>query len=247
MGKGGAGKSSVAGLFVRTLAARGEPVLALDSDPMPGLAYSLGVPLTDAGIPEEAVEENPEDEGPRYRLRGDLSPQEAVERYAAVGPDGLRFLQFGKPRGHASALRFSQLAFRAITRDLPDGHWHIVGDLPAGTRQAFFGWGSFARTVFVVAEPTAKSLLSARRLARLANDENAPRVWAIANRVDDDSDVDLVARRTGLEVIAGLPHDEELAEADRRGAALADGAGDGPVARAVASIVERLLAEEAQR
>lgn len=246
VGKGGAGKSSVAGLFARTLAARGEPVLALDSDPMPGLAYSLGIPPSDSGIPEEAVEENPDEDGPRYRLRDGLTPEEAVERYAATGPDGVRFLQFGKLRGHASTTRLSQIAFRTITRELSDERWHLVGDLPAGTRQAFFGWGSFARTVFVVAEPTAKSLLSARRLARLANDEDAPRLWAIANRVDD-GDAELVARRTGLEVIAALPHDEALARADRRGEALADGSGDGPVARAVASIVERLLEEEAKR
>lgn len=34
VGKGGAGKSSIAGTFARLLAVTGQPVLALDSDPM---------------------------------------------------------------------------------------------------------------------------------------------------------------------------------------------------------------------
>ena len=41
-GKGGAGKSVIAGTLAGLLARRGHRVLALDSDPMPGLTMSLG-------------------------------------------------------------------------------------------------------------------------------------------------------------------------------------------------------------
>ena len=51
VGKGGAGKSAIAGTFARALARRGEPVLAVDSDPMPGLAYYLALQVTYAAIP----------------------------------------------------------------------------------------------------------------------------------------------------------------------------------------------------
>ncbi|MDP8932341.1 MAG: AAA family ATPase, partial [Actinomycetota bacterium] len=37
VGKGGSGKSALAGTLARALARRGESVLVLDSDPMPGL------------------------------------------------------------------------------------------------------------------------------------------------------------------------------------------------------------------
>ena len=57
VGKGGAGKSSLAGTFARVLAETEHRVLALDSDPMPGLAYSLGLPSVDTGLPDEVVEE----------------------------------------------------------------------------------------------------------------------------------------------------------------------------------------------
>ncbi len=56
VGKGGAGKSALSGTFARVLARRGDRVLALDSDPMPGMAFSLGVPASDAGLPDDVVE-----------------------------------------------------------------------------------------------------------------------------------------------------------------------------------------------
>ncbi|HUG84110.1 MAG TPA: ArsA-related P-loop ATPase, partial [Euzebya sp.] len=80
VGKGGAGKSAIAGTLARLLARTGGDVLAVDSDPMPGLALSLGVPVSDAPIPDDAVEERPEgSEGPRFTLRADLTAHEAVQ------------------------------------------------------------------------------------------------------------------------------------------------------------------------
>jgi CO dehydrogenase nickel-insertion accessory protein CooC1 len=49
VGKGGAGKSVIAGTLARLLARRGERVLALDSDLLPGLALSLGAEQPAAG------------------------------------------------------------------------------------------------------------------------------------------------------------------------------------------------------
>lgn len=243
VGKGGAGKSAIAGTFARLLARAGGPVLAIDSDPMPGLAHSLGVEVTDAPIPDDAVTERREgEEGPRFRLREGLTPVEAVERYAVRGPDGVRFLQFGKLRGPAAALVRSQYAFRQIVEDL--NGWSVVGDLPGGTRQPFFGWAGYARTVLVVVEPTAKSLLSARRLSRLARGKQAPDVLvAVANKVRAAADVELVRRRSGLDVVAAVPWDEELAEADRRGVPVIDRAPDCDAVRAVESLVDELLDE----
>ena len=96
MGKCGAGKSSLAGTFARVLAGTGERVLALDSDPMPGLAFALGIDRSDEGLPDEAVEGYDDNGRRRYRLRDGLSGTGAVEQYAIVGPTGVRFLQLGK-------------------------------------------------------------------------------------------------------------------------------------------------------
>jgi len=246
VGKGGAGKSAIAGTFARVLARRDGPVLAIDSDPMPGLAFSLGVARSDAPIPDEAVQERAEgEEGPRFRLRDGLSAAEAVQRYAVEGPDGVRFPQFGKLTGSVAGLMRSQSAFRQIVTGLPQDGWNLVGDLPGGTRQAFFGWADFARTIVVVAEPTAKSLLSARRLARLAQAKHPPdAVVAVANKVRDPADISLVEERSGLEVVGAVPWDEAFATAERQGRAPLDAVPEAPAVLAVTALLDRLRRSE---
>jgi CO dehydrogenase maturation factor len=243
VGKGGAGKSAISGTFARILAREGHKVLAIDSDPLPGLAYSLGLAIDHSPpIPDDAVVERKEgEEGPRWRLNPEVDPFEAVEKWSVEAPDGVRFLQFGKIKGDQNLWR-SQIAFRFVINKLPEGRWNVVGDLPGGTRQAFTGWGSWAHTVLIVVEPTAKSLLSGRRLARMADldPENPKRVMAVASKVREPDDVEMIAKGTGLEVIASVPWDEELAEAERRQLAPIDFAPDAPAVRAVESLVERL-------
>jgi len=246
VGKGGAGKSAIAGTFSRALARQGDKVLAVDSDPLPGLAFSLGLAIDHTPpIPDDAVVERKEgEEGPRWRLNPDVDPFEAVDRWSVEAPDGVRFLQFGKIKGDQNLWR-SQIAFRFIINQLPAGRWNVVGDLPGGTRQAFTGWGSWASTILIVVEPTAKSLLSGRRLARMADldPENPKKVLAVASKVRQPDDVDMIARGTGLEVVASVPWDEDLAEAERRQLAPIDFAPDCPAVRAVESLVERLSEE----
>lgn len=240
VGKGGAGKSVVAGSFARMLGRRGRRVLAVDSDPMPGLAFSLGLEGVDAPLPIDVLEEVDDGEGPRSRLT--ISALEATQRYAAAGADGVRFLQFGKLRGPVGPYARSQQVFRHILAGMVEEDWDVVGDLPGGTRQPFFGWGRFADTVIVVAEPTASSLLTARRLAGLARADPAPRrLVAVANKVRHQDDRLLVGEATGLEVVGAVPLDAGVLEADRRGRAPLDVAPSGQAMVAIASLVDTIL------
>lgn len=246
VGKGGVGKSAIAGTFCRALARQGHPVLALDSDPLPGLAFSLGLAISDAPLPDEAVREKAEgEEGPRFRLRDGLTAEGAIDEYAATAPDGVRFLQFGKLRSSTGRALFrSQWAFRQIIRELPEERWNIVGDLPGGTRQPFTGWADYAHTILIVVEPTAKSLLTGRRLARLAMDAEHPRrIVVVANKVREKGDVAMVTERTGLEVLGAVPWDEDFAAAEQKMAAPIDMAPDSAAVQAVESLVEQLSEE----
>lgn len=244
VGKGGAGKSSVAGTFARLLAQTGERVLALDSDPMPGLAFSLGLPQSDAGLPDDAVQAYEDGDGrTRYRLRDGLSGTGAVEQYAVRTAEGVRFLQLGKAHGPTWSNTRQHFAFQRVLDDLPGNGWSIVGDLPGGTRQPFLTWGRYAQTFLVVVEPTPASLLTARRLARLAETDRAPRVLAVANKVREDGDAEQVAERTGLQVLGAVPFDPGLAAADRLGRAVLDSDPSGATVTAVRSLVEALISE----
>ena len=252
VGKGGAGKSTIAGTFARLLARRGQPVLALDSDPMPGLPYSLGVAVDDCPIPDDVVV--PGGEGrPRWVLRPDLDAAGVIDRYAAVCPDGVRYLQFGNLWGHVVRLQQAQHAWSQVVEELDRDEWHLVGDLPGGTRQAMFGWARYANTVCLVVEPTVKSLHTARRLLTLPQARWGPsKLVLIVNKARDDADAVKVSDRLGVQPAAVVPHDADTVRADRRGAAPLDTAPDGLLAQAVDGLVDRVvslysLGEEVER
>ncbi|MBA3311350.1 MAG: hypothetical protein H0U28_15075 [Nocardioidaceae bacterium] len=240
VGKGGVGKSSLAGTCARLLARSGERVLALDSDPMPGLAFSLGADRVDEGLPDEAVQEYDDDGRRRYRLRDGLTGPDAVERYAVRGPDGVYFLQLGKARGPRWNNARQHFGFQQVLDDLPGEGWSIVGDLPGGTRQPFMTWGRYAEMILVVVEPTPASMLTGRRLARLAAMDGGPRVAAVANKVQEPGDGERVGQRTGLPVLGVIPFDSELVMADRLGRAVLDHDPEGSTAMAVRSLVDAL-------
>ena len=252
VGKGGAGKSTLAGTFARLLARRGRPVLALDSDPMPGLPYSLGVGVDDAPIPDDVVVEGPPG-GHRWVLRPGLDAGAIVDRYAAQCPDGVRYLQFGNLWGHVVRLQKAQHAWSQVVAELDRDRWHLVGDLPGGTRQAMFGWARYADTVCLVVEPTVKSLHTAKRLLTLSEAPWGPsQLLLVVNKARDDRDAARVSERLGLEAAAVVPLDPDAGRADRRGAAPLDANPQGRLGRAVDGLVAHVrslypLGEEAVR
>lgn len=89
VGKGGAGKSVIAGTMARVLGPRGHTVLALDSDLMPGLAESLGMGLGAEARLDDAAERG-DDPGGLYRALRALERDGLVHSAwepSASGPD----------------------------------------------------------------------------------------------------------------------------------------------------------------
>lgn len=231
VGKGGVGKSMVAGTLARLFAQGGHRVLALDSDPMPGLAISLGMGNLTEPMLNDAVEK---DLNNRWHLKPGIGGARAVSRYSVVGPDGVRFLQSGKSdstglwSSFASVSAFGQVVHR-IARDGVLADWSIVGDLSAGTRQAAFHWAPYASRYLVVVEPTWKSVLTGRRLVGFASDRGAAQIDVIVNKATDGDGPKWVGEELDIQPIAVLPEDSSVALADRDGRALVDVAPESPV------------------
>jgi len=242
VGKGGAGKSSIAGTLARLLARRGQPVLAIDSDPLPGMPYALGIAVDDAPIPDDVVVEQTNGSN-QWELRPDLTPQALVDKYAVVCPDNVRYLQFGNTRGHISTMRRAQSAWSQVVREIDPTAWHLVGDLPGGTRQAMFGWAKYADTVIVVVEPSTKSLHAAKRLLNLSNADWAPRqLLLVANKVGDESDVRRIEERLGRLVSAAIPLDAAVYGNDRHGRSPLDGKDSLAFVGAVNALLDHIIA-----
>lgn len=237
VGKGGAGKSALSGTLARVLARRGHRVLAVDSDPMPGLAVSLGLHVGDDALLDGYAERSEED---GWQLT--LDAEQLVDKAALVGPDGVRFLQFGKvDSASLRPFRSSLQALWGVTHGLADTGWTVVHDFSAGTRQAFAGWGGATHGFVFVVEPTMKSVLTARRLAGLARTQGSPRVAVVVNKVREPQDREQVAAKLPeLEIVGEVPYDPALAEADAAGHAPLDHAPDCPAVMAVSTVATTL-------
>ena len=242
VGKGGTGKSMIAGTMARLLGRRGTPVLALDSDPQPGLSLSLG--SGPDPFPPPLVDAARQDGEGRWGWSEGITAAIAAQRFATDAPDGVRLLIRGKPgpEGYRPIMSASK-AFWEVTHGLVDApefrDWAIVGDLPAGPYQVADDWAPYARAYLVIVNPTMQSAMTARRVARLARLRTPDAaVLIVANRVTGDDDVRHLEKLVREPVFASVPADEEVAAAERRSAAPLDAA---PGSAAVAAI-ERLIA-----
>lgn len=100
-----------------------------------------------------------------------------------------------------------------------------------------------ADVMLIVVEPYYRALETAARIAPLARGLKIPRLLAIANKLRDDEDREVVreyCRSHGLEIAAEIPFDEAVREADRSGRTALDAAPDGPAARAMTELSGRL-------
>jgi CO dehydrogenase maturation factor len=237
IGKGGAGKTVISSTLARTLAARGRKVFAADLDTCPGLAFSLGIPVDDAGLPPEALEEQPA--APYgWQLAAGVTPQEAVERFGAEGPQGIRFLGLGKigsaDKGKA---RMSVAAVRQILMGFAAPDWDVIADLEAGPTTPFENYHEFAEDVVVVVGPAWRSAMTARRLLPMVGDR---RLTIVANRFRDEPD------HPGFTPAIRIPNDPSLTQAEREGRSPFEACPDSPAVQEIVRLADLLLAQAAQ-
>jgi CO dehydrogenase maturation factor len=250
VGKGGAGKSVVSANLARMLARRGHRVLALDSDTLPGLAFSLGAEVPDDPPLNAAAEQN--DKG-RWRLKPGIGPVRAVQRFATDAPDGVRLLQIGKTDKRGLAInRASHNAFYQVIHRLDGAQslrdWVILGDLPAGARQTAFDWAPYAERFLLVVEPTWQSMLTARRIVRIAGGMREGAEFSlVVNKVAEPGDAERVQEFLGVPLIAAVPVDEDVRSAERAGVALLDHAPDSAAVKALELLADALDAGSIER
>lgn len=232
-GKGGSGKTTIAGTLARLLARRGMPVVAIDGDTNPNLAQSLGV---EAGaelvaLPTDLLvrKEDPNADPPS-ELK--ISIEEVLDRYGTPAPDGVRLLVMGKVEhaGRGCKCRAHSVA-RYVIADLLEyagGDRELVVDMEAGLEHLSRGTTRHVDVLLAVAEPYYRSLETARRVYELARELGIDQVRLVANKVRDAAESEAIhtyAERHGLELLAEIPHDEAVLQADLQGKALLDAAG----------------------
>ena len=99
----------------------------------------------------------------------------------------------------------------------PDSH-DIVVDMEAGLEHLSRGTGKHVTRFVAVVEPYYRSMETARRIAQLATELGVPDVLAVANKIRTAADREAVTgfcASHNLPIVAEVPYDEELSEAER--------------------------------
>lgn len=236
IGSGGAGKSVISATLARLLGRTGHKVVAVDLDPNPGMAWSLGVPPSDAGLPDGAVIRR-EDGLYGWGLAEGIDPADGIDRFAVEGPDGVRFLSSAKIDRGDHAVTHHLGALLQIVRAAPSC-WDMVGDLEAGTTTPYEGYASFAEQLVVVVTPSWRSGLAGRRLCGLFPDQ--PLV-VVGSQFRGEAD------HPGLPAVLRVPFDPDVREAEQRGVAPLDACPESPAIAVIAELADMLATKEAPR
>ena len=226
-GKGGVGKTSVAGVLAEFLAKKAFKVLAIDADPAPNLALTLGIP------PEEAdkivpISERKEllasktDTGFSGVYRLSFSVDDIVEKFTVKSPYGVNLLVMGTVKSAdqgctcpANAVIRALLRHLLVARDEA-----VVMDTEAGVEHMGRGTARHVDTMLIVADPGVKSLETAKKIYRLADEAGIKRILLVGNKVADSRGEQVIrefATDNGISLSALIPYDDMLLKADMLG------------------------------
>lgn len=241
-GKGGSGKSTIAGALARHLAMAGESVVALDADPNPNLGVPLGVspevvesmtPILNALIDAGYTHDKPKPPA-----------EELLQRYGVDAPEGIRLVATGKiERPSDSCLCCgSHNTTRQFFADLPDLDRTVVADLEAGLNDLIWASPGSDDVVLVITEGSAKSTQIARRAVDVARQLGVKRIIGVANRSVGTTDLDAIRAALDVDEILTVPEDPAIEAADQQGRAPMDTAPTSPAMAAIASIAELVRA-----
>lgn len=257
VGKGGSGKTTLAGTLARVLAKRRHRVLAIDGDPNPNLALTLGMTRDDAdrirSIPSSLVEAVAGSGPAPATLRLTMERDRVLGEYAAQAPDGVQLIVMGKPAdGSAGSgcMCASHRAVRGLIAEMTSAGDHTITDMEAGLEHLKRGTARNVEAMLIVAEPYYRSLEAASRTFSLANELKIPHVYAVANKVRGDADrdaIDAYCKQHGMPVIGVVPFDERFVEAEAAAQAPADFAENSAGMRAIEAVADRVIALEAER
>jgi CO dehydrogenase maturation factor len=255
VGKGGSGKTTLAGTLARVLARRRHRVLAIDGDPNPNLALTLGMARDDAdrirSIPASLVESVTAPSGPAT-LRLTMERSRVLSEYAVQAPDGVQLIVMGRPAdGSAGSgcMCASHRAVRGLIAEMSDAGDHTITDMEAGLEHLKRGTARNVEAMLIVAEPYYRSLEAASRTFSLASELKIAHIYAVANKVRDDADRDAIqayCSQHGMPLIGFVPFDERFIAAEQAAQAPVDFAPGSAGMVAIEAVADRVIALEAR-
>jgi CO dehydrogenase maturation factor len=226
-GKGGVGKTLIAGVLASGFAARGLKTIAIDADSSPNLALTLGLSAEEARkiVPiseNKALVESKTGTGYSGVYRLSFTVDDIVRDFAVSTPLGVSLIVMGTVKAmEAGCMCAPNAVIRAMLRHLiVERDEAVVLDLEAGVEHIWRGTARQVDDLLIVADSNLKSLEIAKHIYDLASRAGMKRLYLVGNRVMNSAQEEAIrsfAEKNELPVLAIVPFDAKVTEADMLG------------------------------
>jgi len=216
-GKGGTGKTTMAGLLVKYLTKNGKtPILAVDADSNANFNEVLGINAPETlGCAREDMKKGNVPEG----MTKDIFIQMRLEE-AIIEGDGFDLIVMGQPEGAGCYCAANSLLCQFLDR-LQDNYPYIVMDNEAGMEHISRLTTHDVDVLLVVSDSSRRGLQAAVRINQLADELNIGigKSYAVINQIKEPpADAVLkILEEAGLQLAGTVPADDAVYEYDLAG------------------------------
>jgi CO dehydrogenase maturation factor len=253
-GKGGTGKTTVAGMIVRYLAEQKKgSILAIDADPSSNLNTVLGMELeeTIGDIREDMLEQVQSSAAAASAMSGGMGKQDYLDyqiRLAMVEGENIDLLAMGRPEGQGCYCAANQM-IRVVMDRLSGNYDFVVMDNEAGMEHISRRTTRDVDHLLLVTDTSQRALAAAQRIVEMVPelDVNIHNMHLIINRLMGEQMPPALAAavdKLGVDVIGTMPNDSIMSEFEFSGRPLIELPPDSLVVQAVFKIAGKLLSDQ---
>jgi CO dehydrogenase maturation factor len=253
-GKGGVGKTTIAGMVIKYLAqSQDGAILAIDADPSSNLNMVLGLDLdwTVGDIREDMLSKVKTSltagGAAMGSLPGGVSKHEYLDyeiRSSLAEGNHFDLIAMGRSEGPGCYCAVNH-NLRDVVDSISKNYRYVVIDNEAGMEHLSRRTTRDVDHMLIITDPTQRGLVAAQRIIDLRNelDIRVENAYLILNRLSGPMPPTLESAIDKLQVplLGIVPADSELLEFEFSGRPLVELGDDSPVFRSVAEMMEQML------
>ena len=226
-GKGGVGKTTIAGALASWFAGKGMKTIAIDADPSPNLALTLGLSSEQARkiLPiseNKQLVESKTDTGYSGVYRLHFTVDDIVRDFAVKTPFDVNLIVMGTVHSMGSGCTCAANAvIRALLRHLiVERSEAVVLDMEAGVEHIGRGTARNVDVMLIVADANVKSLETAKHIYELAAKADMKKIFLVGNRIENERQkkaIEAFGNENKMAILGFVPFDTKIVEAEMRG------------------------------